>query len=84
VKNSGEVQEVRVPVTLTVLKDPTPIKKQTVIEAINPGETVNVTFSNIGDVPIGPQTTITVEVRPVENEANVENNTFEYLVSFTL
>jgi hypothetical protein len=43
-----------------------------------------VTFSNIGDVPIGPQTTITVEVRPVENEANVENNTFEYLVSFTL
>jgi hypothetical protein len=84
VKNSGEVQEVRVPVTLTILKDPTPIKKQTVIEAINPGETVNVTFSNIGDVPIGPQTTITVEVKPVENEANVENNTFEYLVSFTL
>jgi hypothetical protein len=84
VKNSGDVQEVRVPVTLTILKDPTPIKKQTVIDAIDPGETVNVTFSNIGDVPIGPQTTITVEVKPVENEANVENNTFEYLVSFTL
>jgi hypothetical protein len=84
VKNSGEVQEVRVPVTLTILKDPTPIKKQTVIDAISPGQTIDVTFSNIGDVPIGPQTTITVEVKPVENEANVENNTFEYLVSFTL
>jgi hypothetical protein len=84
VKNSGEVQEVHVPVTLTILKDPTPIKKQTVIEAINPNQTINVTFNNIGDVPIGPQTTITVEVRPVENEANVDNNTFEYLVAFTL
>jgi hypothetical protein len=84
VKNSGEVQEVRVPVTLTILKDPTPIKKQTVIDAISPGQTIDVTFSNIGDVPIGPQTTITVEVKPVENEASVENNTFEYLVSFTL
>jgi hypothetical protein len=84
VKNSGDVQEVRVPVTLTILKDPTPIKKQTVIDAIDPGETVNVTFSNIGDVPIGPQTPITVEVRPVMNEANTDNNTFDYLVSFTL
>jgi hypothetical protein len=84
VKNSGEVQEVRVPVTLTIQKTPSSIVKRTVIEAINPGQTVNVTFSNIGDVPIGPQTAITVEVTPVENEANKDNNTFEYRVSFSL
>ena len=54
------------------------------IESINPGQTVNVTFTDIGSVPIGPQTAITVEVKPVDNEANVENNTFEYPVAFTL
>jgi hypothetical protein len=84
VKNSGDVQEVHVPVKLTIQKENAPIKKQTVIDAIDVGETVNVTFSNIGDVPIGPQTTIIVEVTPVMNEANVDNNTFEYVVSFTL
>jgi hypothetical protein len=84
VKNSGEVQEVRVPVTLTIQKSPTSIVKRTVIEAINPGQTISVTFSNIGDVPIGPETSITVEVKPVENEANAENNTFTYPVHFTI
>jgi hypothetical protein len=84
VKNSGDVQEVRVPVRLTIRKEGAPIKKQTVINAISPGQTMDVTFSNIGDVPIGPQTTITVEVTPVQNEANVDNNTFDYTVSFTL
>jgi hypothetical protein len=85
VKNSGDVQEVQVPVTLTIKKpDGDPIVKSSTIASINSGTTVNVTFA-VPDstVPIGPSTTITVEVKPVENEANVDNNSFDYPVAFT-
>jgi hypothetical protein len=85
VKNSGEVQEVQVPVTLTI-KKPTgaPIVKRTTITAINPDQTINVTFPvPDSNLPIGPQTTITVAVEPVENEANTDNNSFDYPVAFS-
>ena len=85
VKNSGDVQEVQVPVTLTIKKpDGAPIVKKSTIAAINPDQTVNVTFP-VPDtnLPIGPKTTITVAVEPVENEANVENNSFDYPVFFS-
>ncbi|MBA3365218.1 MAG: hypothetical protein H0U03_05455 [Actinobacteria bacterium] len=84
VENSGSSQEVRVPVTLTIQKSPTPIEKRQVISLINPGETQTVTFRNIGQPPFGPRTPVRVEVRPVPQEKNKANNTAEYNVFFTV
>jgi hypothetical protein len=84
VKNSGDIQEVQVKVTLTIRKSGSPIVKSSTIAAINPGQVVNVTFPvPDSNLPIGPQTPVTVAVEPVKNEANVENNSFDYPVAFT-
>ncbi len=84
VQNSGDVQEVQIPVTLTIRKTPTPIRKRVVIDSINPGQTKTITIPIPESVPITEQTAITVEVQPVENEANDDNNTEEYSVIFSL
>ena len=84
VENSGDSQEVRVPVTLTIQKTPTPIVKRQVIGLINPGEIETVTFRDIGQPPFGPRTSVRVEVRPVPNEKNKANNTAEYPVFFSI
>jgi len=55
-----------------------------VIAAINPGQTIKVKFPvPDSNLPIGPQTPITVAVEPVKGEANVDNNSFDYPVAFT-
>jgi hypothetical protein len=82
VENSGEAEEVQVPVTLTIQKAPAPIRDQKVIERISPGQTVAVVFEDIGEVDIVEQTRLQVEVEPVEGEENTTNNTYEYPVIF--
>ena len=82
VENSGEAEEVQVPVTLTIQKSPTPIRKEKVIERISPGQTVAVVFGDIGEVDFVEQTSLQVEVAPVEGEENTTNNTYEYPVIF--
>ncbi len=70
VKNSGEIQEVQVPVTLTIKKTGgANIVKQQTIASISPGATVQLTFPvPNNNVPIGPETTVTAEVQPVQGE----------------
>ena len=85
VKNSGDVQEVQVPVTLTIKKtEGANIVKQQTIASIIPGQTVQVTFPVPNTVPIGPQTTVTAEVKPVPGEKNLDNNSVDYPVAFSL
>ena len=85
VKNSGEVQEVQVPVTLTIKRTQgSNIVKQQTITSISPGTTVQLTFPVTETVPIGPETTVTAEVKPVPNEANTDNNSVDYPVAFSL
>lgn len=85
VKNSGDIQEVQVQVTLTIKKtEGANIVKRQTITSISPGTTVQVTFPVTETVPIGPQTTVTAEVKPVQNEANVDNNSVDYPVAFSL
>jgi hypothetical protein len=84
VTDSGESQEVRVKVTLTIPKQPEPIVKTTTIPIIDPGETKTVTFTVGALVPFGEQTTVKVDVDPVPGETNTSNNSFEYPVIFTL
>jgi hypothetical protein len=85
VKNSGDVPEAGVKVTLTIKRSTgDPIVKSSTIESIDQGQTVNVTFPvPDSNLPFGSQTTLTVDVEPVQNEANVENNSFDYPVAFS-
>lgn len=84
VEDTGESQEVRIKVTLTIPKDPEPIVKTQVIAIIDPGETKSVTFQIGTLVPFGTQTTVKVDVDPVPGETNTANNTAEYPVIFSL
>jgi len=84
VTDSGESQEVRVKVTLTIPKQPEPIVKTQTIPLIDPGETKTLTFQVGALVPFGEQTTVQVDVEPVPGETNTSNNSYEYPVIFTL
>ncbi len=84
VKNSGESQETQVKVTLTIQQSPEPIRREQVIDLINPGETKTVIFKELGPPSFGTRTTVKVNVEPVAHETNTSNNTAEYPVIFTL
>ena len=84
VTDSGESQEVRVKVTLTIPQEPEPIVKTQIIPIIDAGESMTVTFT-VGDlVPLAEGTTVKVDVDPVPGETNTSNNSYEYPVIFTL
>ncbi|HUG64543.1 MAG TPA: hypothetical protein VMK83_04930 [Gaiellaceae bacterium] len=84
VTDSGDSQEVRVKVTLTIPKQPDPIVLTETIPIIDPGETKTVRFRVGALVPFGEQTTVKVDIDPVPGETNTSNNTAEYPVIFTL
>jgi hypothetical protein len=85
VQDSGNFQEVQVPVTLTILKQGTPIVQKQTIDVINPGETKTVIFRNIDTTGVfGTPTHLKVDVGIVPGEATVKNNSGEYPVLFTL
>ncbi|MEX2614209.1 MAG: CARDB domain-containing protein [Gaiellaceae bacterium] len=83
VEDTGDSQEVRIKVTLTIPKEPEPIVQTQTIPLIDPGETTAVTFK-VGTLVPFDQTSIRVDVDPVQGETNTANNTFEYPVIFTL
>ena len=84
VEDTGESQEVRIKVTLTIPKQPDAIVKTASIPIIDPGETKAVVFTVGALVPFGEQTSVKVDVDPVPGETNTTNNTAEYPVIFTL
>ena len=84
VTDSGDSQEVRVKVTLTIPKQPDPIVQTKTIPIIDPGETKTVTFQVGTLVPFGEQIAVKVDVDPVPGETNTSNNTAEFPVIFTL
>ncbi len=86
VEDSGDFQEVNVPVTLTITAGGKPIKKRETVQLIQPAEQRTVTFKKF-DVPpsaFGNQAKVTVFVAPVNGEVNMSNNTATYTVFFTL
>ncbi len=85
VKNTGDNLESKIPVTLTIQKQGTPIKQTQTIDVINPGEIVKVTFKNIDVTGVfGSRVTLKVDVTPVKDEARIDNNTYQYPVIFSL
>jgi len=83
VENSGESQETQVKVILIIRQDPQ-IRKEQVIDVINPEETKTVRFSGFDTLQFSTQTTLQVQVEPVQGEQNTNNNTREYPIIFTL
>lgn len=84
VENTGDAQEVQIPVTLTIQQQPNPIVKTQSIALINPGEQKQVVFRNLGSVTFVTKTTVKVDVKPVPNEASTTNNSASYPVIFSL
>jgi hypothetical protein len=83
VKDTGDSQEVRIKVTLTIPKSPNPIVKTGVIPIIDPGETKAVTLKVGNLVPFGETTSVKVDVEPVQGETFTQNNSAEYPVIFS-
>jgi len=86
VENSGDFQEVSVPVTLTIDAGGTPIKKTQTIAFITASQRQSLTFTGF-DVPpaaFGNPAKVKVEVAPVAGEVNTSNNSATYTVFFTL
>ena len=84
VLNSGDSQEVKIEVTLTIQQSPTPIVKKQTIEIINPDETKTVVFRDFPSVDFGERRIMRVDVDPVPGETNTGNNSAEYPVIFSL
>jgi hypothetical protein len=85
VQNSGDNQEVRVPVTLTIEKEGSPIVKTQTIDVIDPSETKTVTFRDIDTTGVfGVRTNVKVEVKKVPGETRLSNNSATYPVIFSL
>ncbi|HZR94835.1 MAG TPA: hypothetical protein VFA56_04025 [Gaiellaceae bacterium] len=86
VENSGNFQEVNVPVTLTIDAGGSPIERHETITEIAAGARKTVTFSgfNLPASAFGAKATIKVLVKPVSGEVNTTNNRSTYTVFFTL
>jgi hypothetical protein len=84
VQDTGDAQEVQIPVVLRIEQSPKPIVKKLFISQINPNETRKVVFKDIGPVKFAAKVTIHVEVTPVQNEKNTSNNSADYPVIFSL
>jgi len=86
VVDSGDFQEVNVPVTLTIDAGGTPIVRRRAIAIIQPAQQQTVTFSNF-NLPtsaFGAKATVKVDVGAVAGEINTSNNSASYTVFFTL
>jgi hypothetical protein len=83
VKNTGEAQEVKVPVTLTIEKSPKAIVKHGTISLIDVGATETFTFHITEQPPFSTPTKIKVQAGPVPSEKTFSNNTATYPVIFS-
>ena len=94
VENSGDFQEVTVPVTLTIEvggkpmidSNGKPLVRRQTIASIQPAERHTVTFTNFSlpTSAFATQPSIKVEVGPVPGEINLANNSATYPVFFSL
>jgi hypothetical protein len=87
VKDTGEAQEVKVPVVLTIEKKvdnrSAPIVKRGNISLIDVGATQTITFHVTEQPPFSTPTKIKVQVGPVPAEKTFTNNTATYPVIFS-
>jgi hypothetical protein len=83
VKDTGEVQEAHVKVTLTIIQTPALEPLTAVIDSINPGDTQTVNLPLKGAAPVLNQPLkVSVVVAGVPHEARLDNNSHQYTVVF--
>ncbi len=80
VRNGGESTETDIPVTASL--EGTDIEGQSSIASIDAGAMATVSIQLTGDIPIGEQTNLTVNVELVPGETIGDNNTYTYPVIF--
>ena len=83
VEDTGDSQEVQIKVTLTIQQQ-NPIVQTKTIDLINPGEQKQVVFRNLGVITFATKTQVKVDVAPVPQEKNTDNNSKVYQVIFSL
>jgi hypothetical protein len=85
VEDTGDSQEVQIPVTLTIEKSGKPLVATQTIDIIDPGQTKSVTFRDL-DVTsaLGLRSTVKVEVKAVRGETRLSNNSASYTVFFSI
>jgi len=86
VEDSGNFNEINVPVTLTIAVGKKTILKRHEIPLIQPAQSTTVSFGNF-ELPtnaFGAKATVTVNVGLVAGEINESNNKYSYTVFFTL
>jgi hypothetical protein len=81
VKDTGQLQEANITVTLTLLQTPTIVRTQT-IPLINPGETKTAHIKCNCTPTFNQPLTLKVQVAPVPHEARLGNNSADYPVIF--
>ena len=81
--DSGDSQEVGIKVTLTIQQNPAIVKTKT-IQVINPGQTIAVKFTDLGEPQFARRVQLNVDVAPVAGEHNTANNKGTYPVIFSL
>jgi hypothetical protein len=84
IRNSGCAQEVGLKVRLTIQQSPKPITAQKTIDLIDRGDEQTVDFTDLGLPDLDQKTSLTVEVDPVPNESNRDNNEENYPVQFSV
>ena len=85
--DSGNFQEVKVPVTLTVkVFKKTVLTKKEVVKSIEAHQTTTVTFDNLNLPPsaFGASANVLVEIGKVPGETRLDNNRGSYSVFFSL
>jgi hypothetical protein len=83
VENSGDFRETNVQVTLRI-EFGTPVRKRQRIEIIEAGAVETVTFQDFNDINFAEPAQLKVSVGPVPGEENLDNNTYEYPVIFSI
>jgi hypothetical protein len=83
VEDTGDSQEVQIKVKLNIQQQ-NPIVQTKTIDLINPGEQKQVVFRNLGVITFATKTQVKVDVAPVPQEKNVDNNSKVYQVIFSL
>jgi hypothetical protein len=84
VEDTGESQEVQIPVTLTLEASPKPIVLRKTIDLLNPRESKTLTFTDLGSLQFGAKTRLKIDVAPVPAEKTTSNNSAAYDVVFSL
>ena len=81
VENSGESQETQVKVTSSSARIR---RSEGADDRRQPGRDEDRALTGFENLEFSAQTTLQVQVEPVEGENNTNNNTVEYLIIFTL